>query len=83
MAGLPIAALMPVVVLAVGFVVYCLADVVRQPRTRGLPKPVWAVLVLISIPLGGIAYLLLGRPLGADHVVSQERRDDLDGSFGD
>lgn len=73
MAGIPVAALLPVVALAVGFVVYCLADVVRQPRTRGLPKPVWAILILISVPLGGIAYLVLGRPLGVEHMIGKER----------
>jgi hypothetical protein len=48
-------------VLAVGFGVYCLVDLVRAPSVKRLPKWAWALLILVSEPLGGILYLLLGR----------------------
>jgi len=57
-----LAALAPVVVVAVGFVVFCLVDVARAREVRYLPKWAWAVICVVSIPLGGIVYLVLGRP---------------------
>jgi hypothetical protein len=56
-----VAALIPIVVVAVGFEVFCLVDVVRADEVRYLPRWAWAVICLISIPLGGIAYLIVGR----------------------
>jgi hypothetical protein len=55
-------ALLPIVILAVLFDVYCLVDVVRAKSVRRLSKTAWAlVIVLISAPWGGLAYLFLGR----------------------
>ena len=55
-------ALAPLVVLAVALVVYCLVDIVRSPRVRVLPKPVWALIVILgNVPLGPLAYLIWGR----------------------
>jgi uncharacterized membrane protein YoaK (UPF0700 family) len=55
-------AILPVIILAVLFDIYCLADVIRAESVRRLPKGVWAlVIVLISAPWGGLAYLFLGR----------------------
>jgi hypothetical protein len=47
---------------------FCLTDLAHAGRVRFLPRWLWAVLCLIQIPLGGILYLLLGRPrhLSAD-----------------
>jgi Phospholipase_D-nuclease N-terminal len=59
-ASVPWAALLPIVALAVGFVVYCLIDLARS-RVRYLPKWAWAIICLFSVPLGGIIYLLVGR----------------------
>ena len=51
--------------------VFCLMDLVRAPSVRYLPKPVWAlIIVLVSFPLGAIANLVLGK----DHHA---RRDSL------
>jgi hypothetical protein len=55
-------ALVPVIVLGVAFIAYCLVDLVRAETVRHLPKWAWAVLIVVSIPLGGVAYLLVGRP---------------------
>lgn len=55
------AALVPLAIVGVGFVVFCLVDVLRAQRVRYLPKWAWALICLLSVPLGGIAYLVLGR----------------------
>jgi hypothetical protein len=54
-------ALVPLVVIFVGFAVYCVVDVLRAERTKHLPKWAWLVICLVSVPLGGVLYLLLGR----------------------
>jgi hypothetical protein len=59
--GSTAAALVPIAVLAVAFVVFCLVDVFRSEQVRYLPRWAWALICLISIPLGGIAYLVVGR----------------------
>ena len=61
LAAFPVAALLPLVVIGVAFVAYCLVDIARAPSVRHLPKWLWAVICVLSIPLGGIVYLLLGR----------------------
>jgi len=50
------------VIVGAGFVIFCLVDLARAHEVRYLPKWVWAVVCMISIPLGGIVYLLVGRP---------------------
>lgn len=60
MGDIPWAALSPLFVLLAAFVIYCLVDISRNP-VRHLPKWAWVLICLISIPFGGIAYLLIGR----------------------
>jgi len=50
-----------VVVLAVAWEVFCLRDLARADRVRYLPKWGWAIVCLISIPWGGLVYVILGR----------------------
>ena len=57
---LPLAAVLPLVVLGVAFVAYCLVDLARHD-VRYLPKWAWALICLVSIPVGGIVYLIIGR----------------------
>jgi hypothetical protein len=59
--SVPWAALAPFVLLAVGFVVYCLVDLARHGKAKYLPRWVWGLICLGSIPLGGIIYILVGR----------------------
>ncbi|HEY2509151.1 MAG TPA: PLDc N-terminal domain-containing protein [Streptosporangiaceae bacterium] len=55
-------AIVPILILAVGFDVYCLVDLFRSSSVRHLPKAVWAVVIIvISAPWGGLIYLFLGR----------------------
>jgi hypothetical protein len=54
----------PVLVLGVvfvGFVIFCWVDIVRAETVRNLPKWEWAIICLISVPLGGILYLVFGK----------------------
>ncbi|MEU1432306.1 PLDc N-terminal domain-containing protein [Nocardia sp. NPDC005746] len=45
--------------------VYCLIDIITCPETgvRHLPKGGWLVIVLLVPTLGGLLWLILGRPL--------------------
>ncbi len=54
------AALAPVIILALAFVGWCWYDISRR-EVRYLPKWLWGMICLISIPVGGIVYLLVGR----------------------
>jgi hypothetical protein len=50
--------------LAVGFVVFCLVDLVQAEKVRYLPKWAWAILCMglgLTIPFGGILYLAIGK----------------------
>jgi hypothetical protein len=58
--GIPWAAVAPLLLLALAFVVYCWVDIYRND-VEYLPKWLWALIVLISIPIGGIVYLVVGR----------------------
>ncbi len=55
------AVLAAIVVIAVAFEAFCQADIYRAGAVRYLPKWAWAGICLISIPLGGIVYLGIGR----------------------
>jgi phospholipase D-like protein len=54
-------ALAAIVVGAVGFEAYCQIDIFRADQVRYLPKWAWAGICLVSIPVGGIVYLVIGR----------------------
>jgi hypothetical protein len=56
-----VAALVPVIVIGAGFVVFCLVDLARAEQVRYLPKWAWGLVCLVSVPLGGIIYLSIGR----------------------
>ena len=49
--------LIPVLVLAAGFVVFCEVDLARAEEVRYLPKWAWTLICLAQTPAGGIAYL--------------------------
>ncbi len=44
------------------FEVFCLQDVLHAPYVRTLPREAWIALCVLLIPLGGLLYLLYGRP---------------------
>ncbi len=47
---------------------YCIFDVIStdESRIQNLPKIVWLLIVIFVPTIGSIAWLLLGRPSGAD-----------------
>jgi hypothetical protein len=53
--------IVPLVILAVAWVVFCLHDLARADWVRYLPKWAWAIVCLISIPWGGLLYVIFGR----------------------
>jgi predicted ABC-type exoprotein transport system permease subunit len=55
------AALLPVLIIALAFAIFCLVDLFRRPGVKHLPRWLWAIICVISIPLGGIIYLVFGR----------------------
>lgn len=55
-----LAAILPLIILAIAFVVYCWVDIYRTD-VKHLPKWAWAIIAVISIPIGGIVYLIVGR----------------------
>jgi branched-subunit amino acid transport protein AzlD len=59
--SIPWAALVPLAILAIALVVYCLVDLAHHRNTRGLPAWAWVLICLASIPFGAIVYLLFGR----------------------
>jgi hypothetical protein len=50
----------------VGFVVPCLVDVARTPEfaVRSLTKRAWLVVIILLSVIGGVAWLVAGRPTG-------------------
>ncbi len=50
-------------VLLIGFLLFCLLDVITSDAAdiRNLPKIVWLLLIFIN-PIGGVAWLVAGRP---------------------
>jgi len=53
-------ALIPLALLSLAWVGYCWYDIARSD-VKHLPKWAWALIVVLSVPVGGIAYLLIGR----------------------
>jgi hypothetical protein len=46
----------------VRFEIFCLNDILHADYVRGLTRQGWIVLCILTIPIGGILYLLYGRP---------------------
>jgi hypothetical protein len=49
------------VLASIGFEIFCLVDLANAEEVRYLTKEWWLIVTLISIPLGGIIYLSIGR----------------------
>jgi hypothetical protein len=56
-----VAALIPLIIISIAFVVYCLVDLARAEQVRYLPKWAWVIICFFSVPIGGIIYLIVGR----------------------
>jgi len=44
------------------FEIFCLNDILHAEYVRGPTRRAWIVLCVLMIPIGGILYLLYGRP---------------------
>jgi hypothetical protein len=58
---LTVAALITVVAVVLIFEVCCLVDIARAKEVRRLDRATWALICLVTLPLGGILYLSLGK----------------------
>ncbi len=55
-------ALIPVVLIDLGMVIYCIVDLYRPDRhVRGGSKLIWLLVILLVSTFGWLAYLLFGR----------------------
>lgn len=52
--------LVPILLIQLGLMAYCLVDLVRRERTLG-PKWMWALIVIFGELLGPVVYLVVGR----------------------
>jgi hypothetical protein len=52
------------VLIELALLIYCLIDAIQTPdhEVRNLPKVVWVLLILLLPVIGGIAWLVAGRP---------------------
>jgi hypothetical protein len=55
------------VLIEVGLLIYCLIDAIQTPsdEVRGLGKVWWILLIIFFPVIGGIAWLVAGRPIRA------------------
>ncbi|EMU9959171.1 PLDc N-terminal domain-containing protein [Staphylococcus pseudintermedius] len=52
--------LIPIIILIIIYLIVCYHDLYKINMVKYLPKWVWSI-IIISIPLGGVIYFLLGR----------------------
>lgn len=52
--------LVPILLIQLGLMAYCLVDLARRERTLG-PKWLWALIVIFGELIGPVVYLLVGR----------------------
>jgi ABC-2 type transport system ATP-binding protein len=68
---LPPTVLIPVMAAAAAFAAWCLIDLARTGQVRYLPKWAWAVVICVSVPGGGIVYLIFGKARPAASLPGQ------------
>ena len=70
-------------VAVVFFTVYALVDciVTDERRIRALPKAVWALVILLIAPIGGILWFTIGKNRDADAVALRQLAPDDDPTF--
>ena len=53
--------LAPLILVLIIYVLFCIRDIIKAQTTRYLPKWTWILICLVSIPLGGILYFIIGK----------------------
>ncbi len=53
--------IVPLVVLQLGLMIFCLLDLFRRETVRYLPKWGWALVIILGELIGPVIYLLIGR----------------------
>jgi len=53
--------IVPLVVIQLILIVFCLVDLVHREKVRGLPKWAWGIIICLGELIGPIVYLLVGR----------------------
>jgi hypothetical protein len=53
--------LIPLIVLQLGLMVYCLLDLFRRENFKYLPKWGWALVIILGELIGPVVYLIIGR----------------------
>jgi ABC-2 type transport system ATP-binding protein len=51
----------PVLAVAVAFIAWCLVGLARAGQVRYLPKWLWVVVICVSVPWGGLVFLIFGK----------------------
>ncbi len=68
-----------------GFWLYCLTDAIltSAAESRGMPKPAWIVLLIVTFAVGAVAWLIVRRPArGSSGPLRPASRWDPDRSGG-
>jgi hypothetical protein len=53
--------LIPLLIIQLGLMVYCLVDLSRRDKVRGLPRWAWALIIILGELIGPIVYIFVGR----------------------
>jgi NADH:ubiquinone oxidoreductase subunit 6 (subunit J) len=66
------------IIVAVAFYIWFVIDVAQNPKSgvRNLPKGVWLLIVVVLPILGGIIWMLAGRPKRARKRKASQAPDD-------
>ena len=61
-----------------GFWLYCLTDAILTPapECRGLPKPAWIVIIIVTFIGGAIAWLIVRQPVRSPASGDPDSSDD-------
>jgi ABC-2 type transport system ATP-binding protein len=75
-------ALLPLAVLVLGLVIYALVRLMRDQHVAYLPKWLWGVVIVGSMPWGAVAYLLTARGARVPEDTAAGPRPDSDALSG-
>lgn len=53
--------MIPLILIVIVYLTYCLYDLIKVPNVKIFSKWIWGVIICISIPFGGVVYILIGR----------------------